>query len=166
MLLKSRLAWAVKENEIILSRGKGGELIKQQGFIEKSLCEINDLKNQVQETMLENEEVSFEEVEDWGNKYCDAVARYDIPIGEIESTLRSFKEMEKQNATEEEERRMEGMMTEMQLNMKKKDEYKAIKSDCSVLKVKYSKLVITRFNGTHIDRFRFWSQFQDEINRH
>ena len=156
----------MKENEIILSRGKGGELIKQQGFIEKSLCEINDLKNQVQETMLENEEVSFEEVEDWGNKYCYAVVRYDIPIGEIESKLRSFKEMEKQNATEEEERRIEEMMTEMQLNMKKKDEYKAIKSGCSVLKVKYSKLVITRFNGTHIDRFRFWNQFQDEINIH
>ena len=49
--------------------------------------------------------------------------------------LRSFKEMEKENANEQEERRMEQIMMEMQLHMKKKKEDKAIKSDCDVLKV-------------------------------
>ena len=66
------LALAVKENERILSRGKGNELIKQQEFIEKRLGDINNLKNQGQEIMFENDEVSFEEVEEWGNKYRDA----------------------------------------------------------------------------------------------
>ena len=51
--------------------------------------EINDLKNQGQEILLENDEVIFEEVEELGNKYRDFVARYDIPIDEIESNLRS-----------------------------------------------------------------------------
>ena len=51
--------------------------------------EINDLKNQGQEILLENDEVIFEEVEELGNKYRDLVARYDIPIDEIESNLRS-----------------------------------------------------------------------------
>ena len=50
------------------------------------------------------------------------MARYDITMDEIESKLRSFKETEKQNATEQEEIRMERMMTEMQLHMKKKEE--------------------------------------------
>ena len=58
------LALAEKENERILSRG-----------IEKRLSEINDLKNYGQEIMLENDKVSFEEVEEWGNKFRDAVAR-------------------------------------------------------------------------------------------
>ena len=93
------------------------------------MSEINDLENQGQEMMLENDKVSFEEVEEWGNKFRDAVARHDIPMDEIESKLRSFKEMEKQNATEQSERRMELMVTEMQLLMKKKED-KAIKSDC------------------------------------
>ena len=57
------LALAEKENERILSRG-----------IEKRLSEINDLKNYGQEIMLENDKVSFEEVEEWGNKFRDAVA--------------------------------------------------------------------------------------------
>ena len=58
-------------------------------FCEKHLGEINDLKNQGQEILLENDEVIFEEVEELGNKYRDFVARYDIPIDEIESNLRS-----------------------------------------------------------------------------
>ena len=70
--------------------------------------------------MLENDKASFEEVEEWGNRFHDAVARHDIPTDEIESKLRSFKEMEKQNATEQKERRMERMMIEMELHMKKK----------------------------------------------
>ena len=55
-------------------------------------------------------------------------------------------------------------MMEMQLHMKEKED-KAIKSDCNVLKVKLPKLLITRFNGTHIDWFRFWNQFESEIDR-
>ena len=42
----------------------------------------------------------------------------------------------------------------MQLYMKKKEEDKTIKSVCNVFKIKLSKLVITRFNGTQIDWFR------------
>ena len=42
--------------------------------------EISDLKTQEQEIMLENEKVSLEEVEEWRNKYRDAVARYDTAM--------------------------------------------------------------------------------------
>ena len=55
------LALAEKANERILSRGKENELIKQHELIEKRLSEINELKNQGQEVMLENDK--------WGNKF-------------------------------------------------------------------------------------------------
>ena len=154
------LALAVKENERILSRDKENELMKQQEFIKKRLGVINDLKNQGQEIMLENDKVSFEEVEEWGSKYRDVVVRYNIPMDDIKSKLRSFKEMEKQNAT-----RMEQMMMEMQLHMKKKEEYDAIKLDRNTLNVNLSRLRITMFNGTYIYWFRFWDQFESEIDR-
>ena len=57
-------------------------------------------------------------------------------MDEIERKLRSFKEMEKQNVTQQEEKMMEQMMMEMQLHMKMKED-KAIKSDCNVLKVSF-----------------------------
>ena len=55
------------------------------------------------------------------------MARYDIPMDEIKSKLRLFREIEKQNATEQEERKMERMMMEMQLHMKKKEEDNILK---------------------------------------
>ena len=89
------LALAEKQNQIILSRSKENKIIKQQEFIEKRLGEINDLKNQGQEIMLESDKVSFEEVKEWGSKFHKAVSRYNILMDETESKLRSFKEMEK-----------------------------------------------------------------------
>ena len=44
--------------------------------------------------MLENDKVRFEEVEEWANKYCGIVVRYDIPMDVIESKLRSSTERE------------------------------------------------------------------------
>ena len=61
---------------------------------------------------------------------------------EIESKLRSLKEMENQNATEEEE-----------------------KQNCNASKVKFLKLVISRFNGTPVIWFWFWKQFESEIDK-
>ena len=57
-------------------------------------------------------------------------------MDEIERKLRSFKEMEKQNVTQQEEKMIERMMMEVQLHMKMKED-KAIKSDCNVLKVSF-----------------------------
>ena len=37
--------------------------------------------------------VSFEELEEWGDKYRDAVAWDNIPVDEVESNLRSFKKL-------------------------------------------------------------------------
>ena len=61
---------------------------------------------------------------------------------EIKTNLRSLKEMENQNATEQEE-----------------------KQNCNVSKVKFPKLVISRFIGTVVIWFRFWKQFKSVIDR-
>ena len=55
--------------------------------------------------MLENEKVSFEKVEELGNKYLDVVARYDILIDEIENKLKvtylRYKTITSQNMSSE-----------------------------------------------------------------
>lgn len=84
------LALAVKKKEINLSRGKESKLWK-----EKRLGDINNLKN------LGKSRRVFEKVEEWGNKYIEAMAMYNIPMDEIKSKLRYFKETEKQNAKEQ-----------------------------------------------------------------
>ena len=47
--------------------------------------------------------------------------------------------------------------------MKKKEEKKkeySLLNDCKFSKAKLRKLVITKFDGTHFDWFRFWNQFK------
>ena len=58
--------------------------------------------------------------------------------------------MEK-NKIEQQQKRMELMMMEIQLHMETKEKDKAIKLHYNVLKVNLPKLVIARFSGTHID---------------
>ena len=56
----------------------------------------------------------------------------------------------------------------MQMEMKKKEEEKKEDSslnDCKFSKTKYPKLVITMFDGTHFDWFRFWNQFKSQIDK-
>lgn len=79
------------------------------------------------------------------------MTRYDILMDEIERKLRSFKKIEKKNAKEQEEERMDFKIMKIHLHVKKKKEDKAIVSDCIVLKVKLPKSVIVRFNNTHIN---------------
>ena len=87
------------------------------------------------------------------------------PDGQNQSKLRSFEKIEKQYRTEQEGKGMERMVMKIKLHVKKKEKYQGIKSYCGALKVKLPKLVITRFNSTHIDCFRFWNQFQRETDR-
>ena len=51
---------------------------------------------------------------------------------------------------EQQQKRMELMMMEIQMDMETKEKDKAIKLHYNVLKVNLTKLVIARFNGTHI----------------
>ena len=67
-------------------------------------------------------------------------------------------------------RRMEEEMTieEIKMEMKKKgfqiSRHEIVKSDKKV-SVKLPKLKITTFEGTALDWFRFWNQFETEINQ-
>ena len=66
----------------------------------------------------------------------------------------------------EEEERMHRRMKELQVQMRElfqiREEAKADNVNC---KVKLPKLFITKFNGTHLDWFRFWNQFESDIEK-
>ena len=77
------LRWAGAIAWKISSRQSGIPAVQKKEMLTCSMptsAEINDSKNQGQEIKLENDEVSFEEVENWENKYLDAAAIHDIPI--------------------------------------------------------------------------------------
>ena len=133
--------WTHATHKPTLPMPPSHESMKQQEFFEKRFVEINDLKNKKnRKKCWKTKEVSFEEKEEWGNKYRDVLAKHDNPI----LLFITSEKMEKQNVTEKDKRKMEQMIIEMQPRMKKKEDYKAIKLDCNILKINLPKLVITK----------------------
>ena len=105
---------------------KDSELIKQKQLYEKCLDEINSLKMEILEAMIENKNTE-EEIEQWTENHRAAVAIYDAQIEEIENRIITLKR-EKADDAEQEERRIQRRLEEkrrileMQMEVKKKEE--------------------------------------------
>ena len=59
---------------------------------------------------------------------------------------------------------MEAKKKEDREKGEKKKEYSLL-NDCKFSKAKLPKLVITKFDGTHFDWFRFCNQFKSQIDK-
>ena len=123
---------------------------------------------EILEAMIENENTE-EEIEQWTENHRAIVVIYDVRIEEIKNIIFTLKIERKADNTKQEERRIqrgleeERRILEMQMEMKKKEEKKkeySLLNDCKFSKAKLRKLVITKFDGTHFDWFRFWNQFK------
>ena len=168
-----------KETSRVLGRRKIKELEKHLQNLENKLEEIQELKYKKQEKMVEEEKDTME-IEKWSRDLDEQVARFDEPMEMIQIVIKEVKEAQdddvRREQEHEEERRMERRLeeerrvTEMKLELKKKyedkreDQSKKLPAD-STTKVKLPKLVITKFEGTHFDWFRFWNQFENEIDK-
>ena len=123
---------------------------------------------EILEAMIGSENTE-EEIEQWTENHRAIVVIYDVRIEEIKNIIFTLKIERKADNTKQEERRIqrgleeERRILEMQMEMKKKEEKKkeySLLNDCKFSKAKLRKLVITKFDGTHFDWFRFWNQFK------
>ena len=128
---------------------------------------------EILEAMIGNENTE-EEIEQWTENHRAIVVIYDVRIEEIKNIIFTLKIERKADNTKQEERRIqrgleeERRILEMQMEMKKKEEKKkeySLLNDCKFSKAKLRKLVITKFDGTHFDWFRFWNQFKSQIDK-
>ena len=87
-------------------------------------------------------------------------------MGKYEKVVRELEELE-QTLREREARETQEKEEKARLVIKKKFEAKTVEkeSDAGKPKVKLPKLVITKFQGTHLDWQRFWGQFEVEIDK-
>ena len=102
-----------------------------------------------------------------------------MAIEEVENRIVTLKREKEANYAEQEEKRIqrwleeEKRVLEMQMEMKKKEEREkeenkkeySLLDDWKFSKTKLSKLVITKFDSTHFDWFRFWNQFESQIGK-
>ena len=133
---------------------------------------------EILEAMIENKNTE-EEIEQWTENDRAAVAIYDAQIEEIENRIIMLKREKEVDDAEQEGRRIqrrleeERRILEMQMEAKKKEEREkgekkkeySLLNNCTFSKTKLPKLVITKFDGTHFDWFRFWNQFESQIDK-
>ena len=142
---------------------------------EKKIEETRELKYKVQEQMTENQK-SEEEVTQWSAGLEEGIAKTVTTSEVIKRAVAKFKD-EAENYTRylqdkeeekrmqqrlEEERRIQEMKTEMK-KLKKTEKRRGSREDD--IRVKIPKLVITQFEGINLAWFRFWYQYETQIDK-
>ena len=169
------LELAERESERLLKRNKLNKLQKHLANIEKRLDLLQDLKYKVQELMISESEES-KAIHEFTTKIEEDMARFDGVVSELEKSVKRLNDGEqaktwsKVDQEQEEhfrrrydkEMRLEKMKMEMR---KKYVESEGKKSASESNKVKLPKMVISKFEGTALDWFRFWNQFDTEIDK-
>ena len=151
------LELAERETERLLKRNKLNELQKHLANIEKRLDVLQDLKYKVQELMISESEES-KATDEFTAKIEEDMARFDGVVSRLEKSVKRLNDGEQaktrgkvdQEQEDNFRRRYEEEMRleEMRMEMRKKS---ASESN----KVKLPKLVISKFEGTALDWFRF-----------
>ena len=140
----------------------GSKLIKpiqrQRKLLESKVEECHELKTEVQELKLERGD-DEEDIKAWSVEIEKRLTEYEKVVGGLEDLERCLREEETIETQEKEEK--------SKWEIKKKFEAKADgkEGDAGRPKAKLPKLVITRFQGTHLDWQRFWGQFEAEIDK-
>ena len=130
------------------------------------------MKYEVQEMRI-GDNIEDEIADEWFNITKEKMERYQELVDRLKGCLEDLREKKeaeirkKEDKMQEEgfKRRIEEELKieEMKLEMKKKNEDKDIIVNRNI-QVKLPKLVITKFEGTHLDWFRFWNQFETELH--
>ena len=160
----------------ILERNKANEVEKHVSYIEKRLDVILNMKYEVQGLMI-SEGAADEVVDEWMNTTDEKLMRYHEVIDRMQSCLEDLQkkkegETRKKEDEKQEDRFRRRMEEELGIEKKKLEiqkkgyemrEEKIVREERSKI-VKLPRLHITKFEGTHIDWFRFWNQYQAEID--
>ena len=134
------------------------------------------MKYEVQEFMVSNKK-QMENLEEWSNQFEEKVLRYDV-LGdtlknELRATMKKEGDQEKQKEGEKHEKMFRRRMKEeLEIEKKKmeiqKESYEmrgeSVREE-RYKNVKLPKLIITKFEGTHIDRFHFCNQCESKSDR-
>ena len=170
-----------KETEMAIKHLQFRDMERQRRLFEQQIEELHSCKMKVQEQKIEEED---KEVFKWGLQLKKELINSKEIIEKLDELLKEkeLADCNKRMGSEkkEEELKMqeryneEKLIEEMKFQMCKKLEQETKDSGKTkdhelntkelATNAKLPKLVITKFKGTHLDRTRFWNQFEAEID--
>ena len=170
------LGFLREETEEILGRNIHKDIVRQLRIYESKLDEIQDIKTAVQELKLEAGEHP-DKVRKWRADLEVEIVKFQPYIERLSSALHDFKKRE-QHEKEEELIQAKQRQFEMEIELEKLKFKQRLELEAKLeevrgkpeatqkqISVKLPKLEITKFRGTHMDWFRFWSQFETEVDK-
>ena len=167
---------AERETEKIIAGNRTSEIERHLNHGERKLETMQDMKYEVQEFMVSNEE-QMENSEEWSNQLEEKVLRYDVLVDKLKNKLRATIKKQKDQEKQKEEEKHEGkfrrwMKEELKIEKKKLEiQTKSYDMRGEIVReekyknVKLPKLITNKFEGTHIYWFRFLNQYESEIDR-
>ena len=152
-------------------------LERLQKALEEQIDSVHEQKVQIQALRIEKGDEP-DDVRKWTVEMEEQVAEFEKITDSVreavknlrEDALREAKDEEEKKEEEKRKRRYEEELKLEEAKMEVKRDYeKKIEEDRSKspkeIGAKLPKLNITRFQGTHLDWLRFWSQFETEIDK-
>ena len=162
------------ETHRVLDSEKEKAIERHAKVFEDLIEQTHQLKVQAQQSKIENGDAQ-EEVTKWSLDIENEIAAYEQAVDEIKERIANQHakakdeeekiEQEKRRLLFEEELKMEKAKLELKQEFEKKMEESYAKSAVKGNNAKLPKLVITKFQGTHLDWQRFWGQFETEIDK-
>ena len=147
------LDYATKDMDNVLATKLERTLKEKHNIIEKTLADIEALKYKVIEDMLTNDS-NPEEVDLWATQLQTKMDPFHTMVTGIKDALKEIMKAD-----------MIDMGKQMATVTSKEAKITANREETKVqIHAKLPKLKIATFDGTHIDWFRFWNQFEAEID--
>lgn len=175
----SMLKFTREETTRVLEKNTSRALERHLRGFNQQIDDVHALMMTVQELKIEAEEDPAK-VREWSQKIEGELAEFEDITEELHTRMRALQREEQQRITrEDEELKEEGRrrefdealkLEEAKMDVKRRFEKEIAESREKSMKeqqgrVKLPKLVISKFQGTHIDWQRFWSQFETEIDK-
>ena len=168
------LKFTEEDTPRVLKDHKVKAMERHTRVFEELIEQTHKLKIEVQQIRIEKGDTA-EEVREWSLDIESKVSGFEEVVDEIKETITREHtkvkneeeeiEKEKRRLHFEEELKFEETKLEMKQEYEKKMEEARMKSATKGNNAKLPKLVITKFQGTHLDWQRFWGQFETEIDK-
>ena len=161
----------MKKTDLVI-KGQNSEAIERHLQTLRTILEtVNHLRLEVEAQKIESE-VDSDALKPWNNDVDSKLQAADVEIGKKRKWVHD-REKEAEINTKKEQLQFEEEIQKMKLQLKA-DQLSHMKSQteeasqglfsCGV-RAKLPKLVITKFDGSHMDWPRFWGQFSENIDK-
>ena len=161
----------VKKTDLVIE-GQNSEAIERHLQTLRTISDtVNHLRLEVEAKKIESE-VDSDALQTWNDDVDSKLQAADVEIGKVRKWVRDREKEAEINAKkeqlqfEEEIQKMKLQLKADQLSHSKSQTEEAGQGSFSCgVQAKLPKLVITKFNGSHMDWPRFWGQFSENIDK-